>query len=200
MSENARWLNEELGPYVRVMPTCRKFHLLRPERSGFRLEEVVHHTVRIRRFNGTGIPVAQHMVVGAIMAERFYPGAALLPQRFLVHDAHEAYYGDVASPTKRCLPDYCALEALGTAEAERWADLTFVDNELVKEVDTRMWLTERLITQPQLRREDDYAGPLEEFPLDREELEGLFTPWYVFEAEEEYRLSLDAWFPGHTFK
>ena len=65
----------------------------------------------------------------------------------------------------------------------------------VKELDDRMWLSERRITQPMLTKEDDYDGPLDEFPLTDEEYLEFFTPWPAEVAEFEYHVALRAAFP-----
>lgn len=177
------------GPYIRTV-SGRKLYLLEPSAEQIYIPDVARHLAGTNRFNGCGISVAQHCVVGARLASRFYPDVALLPARFMVHDVAEAYLGDVSSPLKRCLDDYKVLERDWDAAVEDRFDVLFVGVPVVKELDDRMWMTERLITQPMLSLADDYAGPLEEFPLEKGELEEMFTPWGMEVAEHEYLVAL----------
>lgn len=178
------------GAYVRLS-SGKKFYLEDPQPEDFDLGTIIFHMSRINRYTGASqFTVAQHSVVAAKMAKRFYPDQALLPARMLIHDMAEHAYGDVSSPLKSILPDYKRLQAMADAVVEKRFDLTFVDDPLVKEVDDRMWLTERLLVLPMLTKEDDYPGPLDEFPLDEDELEELFQPWPTEVVEHEFRLAI----------
>lgn len=169
------------GPYIR-QHSGRKVFLLDPE---WYMPDVAHHASRVNRYTGgSTYSVAQHMIVGARLAERFYPEHNLLPARFLAHDAPESVYNDLSSPMKRLLPDYGRLLTDGERSFERFIDLTWLDDPLTKEVDTRMWLTERLM----IYREAHWAGvdtsedtawtPLEPFPLTSDEMHDMFMPWH----------------------
>jgi hypothetical protein len=182
-----RWRGEGRGPYIRTS-TGKQFFLADPRPEDFLdVEDLAYHLAGINRYTGgSRFSTAQHMVVGARLAERFYPQHALLPARFMIHDVSEARYGDVSSPLKALLPDYQRLESAAELAIEKRFDLTFLGYPEVRELDNRMWLTERLIIQPMLVKEDDYNGPLEPFPLDAEELEELFEGWDPDKAEAEY--------------
>lgn len=182
-------------PYMRVCPTGRKFHFLTATPVDYRIDEIVHHLSRLPRYlGGSTYTVGQHSVVAARMANRFYP-QALLPARMVIHDFAESKLGDLPTPLKAILPDYRALETTHDRLVERRFDLTFIGDPLVKEVDTRMWLTERLVVSPYLCREDDYTGPLVEFPLDDEEMAECFEPWSTEVVEHELRLALLVYLP-----
>jgi hypothetical protein len=72
------------------------------------IDDVAHHLSMECRFTGACkrfYSVAEHCVlVSKLIADAFaFEG--------LMHDAHEAYTRDMASPTKQSLPDYKAMEA-----------------------------------------------------------------------------------------
>jgi hypothetical protein len=80
------------------------------------LEDIAHHLAspKNQRFGGAldykyNYTVAQHSILMAMYAnERLNKDVA---RACLLHDATEAYFGDVVSPLKRELPDYLKLES-----------------------------------------------------------------------------------------
>lgn len=169
--ESVRWRGDRQGPYIRLR-NGEKYYLADPRPTDFDdVEDLAYSLAGIYRYTGgSRISVAQHMVVGARMAERFYAHHALLPARFLIHDVTEARLGDMSSPLKALCPDYQALEAKTEIAVESRFNLTYLGVPEVKELDYRMWLTERLVVFPDLNKSDDYSGPLDPFPLGATEL------------------------------
>lgn len=185
-----RWGDDEQGVYIRLLPTGQKFHLADPRPEEFNLACIANHLAGINRYTGgSRYTVGQHCVVASRMAARFYSDHALLPARMLIHDIAEFAYGDVSSPLKAILGDYRELEQKAELAIEQWCDLTFVGDELVKQIDTRMWLTERLTVFPMLTQEDDYAGDLLPFELTLDELNDEFQPWAPEVVEHEFRIA-----------
>lgn len=135
------------------------FDLLRPDPASVRFAtDVAPALARLARFNGhvsTGpYSVAQHCVIGAeAMLEE--TGRSHLAALFLVHDAHEAYIGDLTRPVAMALSSL-----VGAGVGEAIADLrnridaaiyaaaaipppTLGQKRLVQEMDDRMLETER---------------------------------------------------------
>jgi hypothetical protein len=84
--------------------TGTAFELGRPRKDAVQLDDIAHHLALINRFNGaTPRPysVAEHSLLVAEIFERQLgmtnPVARLAA---LLHDAHEAYLGDLISPVK----------------------------------------------------------------------------------------------------
>lgn len=103
--EHGEWLQTRNGV---------AFDLLHPRADMVRTGDVAHHLAQINRFVGAlerPYSVAQHsLLVFTLLSEAGHRDPRVLLQG-LVHDAAEAYVGDVSAPLKRLLPDYRRVEA-----------------------------------------------------------------------------------------
>jgi len=82
-------------------------NLLNPDPDTISIQDIAHNLARINRFNGaTKVPysVADHSVWVSKVVPEEHALAGLL------HDASEAYLGDIVAPLKPLLRDYCYLE------------------------------------------------------------------------------------------
>jgi hypothetical protein len=78
-----------------------------------RLDDIAHALSRLCRFGGhvrEFYSVAQHSVLVGELVRLRAPGDRTAYAWALMHDAAEAYLGDVVSPLKRYLPSYADLE------------------------------------------------------------------------------------------
>lgn len=102
------------------------------------LSKICRFTGHCRRFYS----VAQHSVITSeIVPEEFALEA-------LMHDATEAYLGDVSSPLKRRLIDYQVLENRIEASMRAHFDLPMLQSPEVKRADLIMLATERRDIMP----------------------------------------------------
>lgn len=117
------------------------FDILKPEEHNFEIEEIATALSNLCRYTGhvnTFYSVAEHSVlVSRIVPER-YALAGLL------HDASEAYLGDVSSPLKKLLPEYKAIEnRVQQAIATSFGLGDDLNHSSVHEADKRMYWQER---------------------------------------------------------
>jgi uncharacterized protein len=117
--------------------TCkgRQFFLSHPT---FDIEEIAHATAMQCRYTGHTnrfYSVAEHAVLVAdILDWNAHPELAY---EGLMHDAHEAYVSDIASPWKVAIPDYRRVEEKLEAAMREWAHLPSKISSEVKRAD---WL------------------------------------------------------------
>lgn len=87
--------------------TGKRFDLLEPDADMIDPRDICHSLAHLCRFNGHTrefYSVAQHSCIVAELVPEEYKLAALL------HDATEAYLGDMTRPLKQWMPDYRGFE------------------------------------------------------------------------------------------
>jgi hypothetical protein len=116
------------------------FHFDNPELHPFSIEDIANSLSKICRFTGHVshfYSVAQH----SVYVSRLLPIELRL--QGLLHDAAEAYVGDVSSPLKRRLPNYKEIEHRVERALNAQFGLPFPLDPLIKEADLRMLSAER---------------------------------------------------------
>ena len=122
-----------------------RFYPFEPRIEQIAIEDIAHGLAFQCRFNGQTrvfYSVAQH----SLLVAELLPASMKLAG--LLHDAAEAYLGDMVKPLKWFLPDYCAFEAKVTLLLERHFGLTNVDHPLIKTADLRLLATEKRDLMP----------------------------------------------------
>ena len=116
------------------------FNVREPRPEQILLEDVAHHLAHTCRFGGAVrefYSVAEHCVyVSRLVPPELAPLA-------LVHDAAEAYLGDVIKPLKNCLPEYQALEHVWEAAIAKRFGFESLKHPLVKDADVAAVQAER---------------------------------------------------------
>jgi hypothetical protein len=87
----------------------RQFFLLRATVNDIYIEDIAHGLSNVCRYSGQcrkNYSVAQHSV---LMAQRA-PTGPLIKLQALLHDAPEAYIGDMITPLKAMLPEYIKVQ------------------------------------------------------------------------------------------
>lgn len=118
----------------------RYFYFEQPWAHPFTITEIAHALSHLCRFTGHTdrfYSVAQH----SVLVSRLVPVG--LAYDGLLHDAAEAYLGDVASPLKRMLPDYKVIEHNVEEWLFRWFNVGFPLHPDIKKADIRALVTEK---------------------------------------------------------
>lgn len=116
------------------------FEFENPEKHFYSIFEIAHALSNLCRFTGhvrEFYSVAQHSVYVSLLCP---PELAMCG---LLHDASEAYLGDVASPLKRMLCDYKVIEKQVEEAICNFYKLPFPLPAEVKHADMQMLLTEK---------------------------------------------------------
>lgn len=155
------------------------FDFIEPARSEIRIIDIARGLSNICRFNGQGrygdgfYSVAQHSVLVSRLVEPQHAFAALM------HDAAEAYVGDMTGPLKQLCPDYKAVEKRVEAAIFARFGIEAPLHPSIKQADLRLLRTEQrdLSSGPR----DDWSG------LDAyEPMEERIVPWAPAAAAAEF--------------
>lgn len=120
--------------------TGRFFDLLAPENYEFDIEEIATALSHICRYTGhvnKFYSVAEHCVLVSNICP---PSLALCG---LLHDASEAFVGDVSSPLKKLLPEYRNIEDGVQSAIAKFYGIPYPFPPEVHDADKRMYWTER---------------------------------------------------------
>lgn len=120
--------------------TGRYFRFNDPEGYEYDIEDIAHALSHLCRYTGhcnEFYSVAQHSVLVSMVVPK------PLAMQGLMHDASEAYLGDVSSPLKSLLPNYKALEERVERAIYKSFKLPFPFDPHIKTADMRMLMTEK---------------------------------------------------------
>ncbi len=116
--------------------TGRMLDLERPTAEAIDIRDIAHALSQLNRFTGHTVrpyTVAEHSVIGAGLIRE------AIGLEFLLHDATEAYLGDVSSPLKALIgPKYAELEAAWAQAIARKFRLDDAVYDEIKVVDELM--------------------------------------------------------------
>ncbi len=118
----------------------RFFDLLKPEEYEYDIEEIATSLSNLCRYTGhvnKFYSVAEH----SVLVSRLLPDKLALAG--LLHDASEAFVGDVSSPLKKLLPEYKRIEENIQTAIARYYELEYPYPPEVHEADKRMYWQER---------------------------------------------------------
>lgn len=147
------------GPTI-LLNSGEYFDFINPTRSNFTIDDIAHGLSLTCRFAGqcsAFYSVAEHSVYASLYIK---PPLAF---QALMHDAAEAFIGDVSRPLKDLLPEYRAIEhRIETAVLDRVGLVLPLDPE-VKNIDVVMLVTEQ---HQLMRNSDDWPSTRGKKPLD----------------------------------
>lgn len=152
------------------------FEFNNPEGSEINVGDIAHALSNICRFTGhvrEFYSVAQHSVLASYLVPPEHALAALL------HDAAEAYVGDVSTPLKRMLPDYKAIEQRIEAAVLARFGLFLPMHPCIKVADLRMLAAERRDLMPHMGDEWHILRGVEP-------MHATITPWTPIRARRTF--------------
>lgn len=146
----------ERGPAIQTF-SGRRYYIKDPRPDEIHIEDIAGPLSRICRFSGhchRFYSVAQHCVMASAVALEG-PGGIEMARTMLLHDAQEAYLGDVTRPLKQLLPDYRRYEDLAWHAIWSRFDLDPETFDGIKEIDNYMLGLEKATLLP---NSDEWFG------------------------------------------
>ena len=158
------------------------------------IEDIAHALANINRFNGATkrpISVAQHSVFVARLIGDSYSLLETdheLGLQGLLHDASEAYLGDVTAFLKRTdgFKDYRDMEFLLQTQIYEAFGCSITEDSLIKEADKLM---ARYEAYRMFGSDFHFCGHKKEYPLvTQDEIEriGCWSPWHWEQAKDVF--------------
>ncbi len=162
-----------------------QFDFEKPDEFFYDIEDIAHGLSHINRFTGaTRVPysVAEHCIHVSNLVPLEYALEGLL------HDAGEAFMGDVSTPLKKLLPEYKAIEYKVEMAIAKQFGLEFPFPSCIKNADYRMLVTEKrdlLVSSPEWEDFKEYV-PLKEriWPMKNREAREAFLKRYYSLVEQ----------------
>lgn len=152
-----------MTPWARTY-SGRVFHPLQPRIDEVYLDDIVTPLSRIVRYNGGLRPgihysVAEHSVLIARLLRLQYPEDPVIALQGLMHDAAEAYIGDMVRPVKLAVPAFREIDARLTGVIFKKFTIPCPWPVIIDEYDARICLDEEAQALiPGERRFDIPAG------------------------------------------
>jgi len=174
-ADDQRW---HRGDWMQTY-TGRQFYPMAPHPDDVDIVDIAHALSMLCRYNGhvtRFYSVAEHCV---LMSQAAEPEIALWA---LLHDATEAYVGDMVRPLKVGMPDYRAAEDRVEEAIVAHFGLPFHKPPAVKELDLRILWNER---------EALLAEPPRPWSMHGEKLDVTIHAWSPAEAEAAYLARFD---------
>ena len=164
------------------------FDFINPQNNEFRINDIAHALSNVCRFAGHTrefYSVAQHSVLVARYVMRHAAPADIIDfgRSALLHDAAEAYLGDITRPLKQLLPDYKVIEAR-TEAALCSAFGIVLPLKIVKHADLVLLATEQRDLMPPHSDEWMLIAGIEPLPE-------VINPWYPEKACREFMAMWD---------
>lgn len=154
------------------------------------IDDIAHALSHVNRYNGhTPVPysVAQHSVLVARRV-RDLGGSYVTQLAALLHDASEAYLGDMVKPLKDLIPAFRTLEEeLQALIYRKFLPVgSHADHALITRADLEMLATEAAHFFPAEKRPRDWALPYPAFPMT-----GLDWMWWPNDARAAFMITFD---------
>lgn len=141
-------MSKHLIPPVILTEAGREFDFLHPQFYAYDIDEIAHALSNLCRFTGHTrefYSVAQHSV---LVANQFSPDDPDGVFAGLMHDAAEAFVGDVSTPLKVRLKDYGIIEAVVQGAINTHFLVANGYHNEIKEYDLRALATEKRDLMP----------------------------------------------------
>jgi 5'-deoxynucleotidase YfbR-like HD superfamily hydrolase len=133
----------------------KTLNLLNPDPNCIDIESIANGLSKICRFGGQihkHYSVAEHSILACHEAWQNDEKDEII-KGILLHDAAEAYLGDIVKPLKNCLPQYLDIERKMEEAIEKRFNIELFDNwKTIKKYDNGMYLLENKIIRKNINK------------------------------------------------
>lgn len=174
-----------------ISTRTRFFDFTKPEEFQYDIEEIAHALSNLCRYTG-------HVNSFYSVAEHSFLVSHLVPEKYalegLLHDASEAFCGDVAKPLKEMLPEYKTIEDRVQEAVATYFNLQYPFPEEVHKADAQMYWTERKsiaasdVVDTLWNKGTGAVRRVEPFGWTPEEAKGMFLVRYKELTDDRYSL------------
>lgn len=169
--------------------TGRNLDIAKPDPKEISIEDIAHHLAKLDRYNGAGhfpYSVGQHSLLVADELPKEYKLQGLL------HDATEAYLGDVVSPLKGLLPEYRRIEGQVMKAICNRFQITFPRPQIIKKADQAVMAAEmnQVVKWPDLAQRPELPPPPKGMVIKSmgwQEVKGIFLERFQELSKEQER-------------
>lgn len=175
----------------------KQFYLADPRPEAMDMEDVIWALSRICRYGGhldtkyqdAIYSVLQHSVYVLWIMRKLFPHHVDGYLWALLHDATEAWYGDIVSPLKRMFPEYRALEDCAAVVVQEAFNIPYnpTIGAMVHRADQMCWRLECVLVSanPDALLEGEPLSPFTMLEIDPD-----FRVWSPTEARARFREEL----------
>ena len=178
-------ITESDGSYLMTF-SGTKVSVLNPQVSQIHVRDICHALAMQCRYNGQCVKfysVAEHVIKGAMLLENQKAPVPVI-KAWLLHDASEAYVGDVIRPVKMYLPEFKEIENVfhnviyTKYDVDRYEEEVFSMDNIMCALEKHVLMSQSKDVWKGLPNVKAYHNTFDNWGLSPENAEKLLLEWF----------------------